>query len=260
MSRLPAQIESAFRAGSLIVTSSARSARWLRQEYALQMREAGRQAWPTPPIEDWENWLLILWRSISLDDESAPLLLSSLQEKQVWRRMQKNDAALLVSPDGMAQLSAGAYALLCGYQAHAERNHLWSQPDAEHFQQWAAAFDRECGRQQWLSRSQLEMRVASAFEEAALAHPAEMLLVGFDRLTPAHETLLAALRAQGTIVAATRQEASPEQIQLLRANDQRDEITVCAWWARRLIEADQERTRISCHAALDNATRAPFRK
>jgi ATP-dependent helicase/nuclease subunit B len=208
------------------------------------MRDDGHRAWQTPPIEDWDNWLRSLWHSISLHDEAAPLLLSPLQEKQVWRRMQKDDASLLVSPDGMAQLSASAYSLLCDYQAHAERNHPWLQPDAEHFQQWAAAFDRECGRQLWMSSSRLETQIASVLEETAIALPAEMLLVGFDRLTRAKETLLAALRTRGTLVTFINREMPSEQIQLLCADDPRDEITTCAWWVRRLIEANSDDIRI----------------
>lgn len=208
------------------------------------MRKAGRQAWQTPPIEDWDNWLRILWQSISLHDESAPLLLSNLQEKQVWRRMQKNDASLLVSPDGMAQLSASAYSLLCNYHAHAERNHTWLQPDAEHFQQWATAFDRECGLQQWISSSHLETQIASALETTPITLPDELLLVGFDRLTPAQETLLTELRTRGILIAFLSQEPATEQVQLLRADDPRDEMTTCAWWARRLIEAKDGDVRI----------------
>jgi ATP-dependent helicase/nuclease subunit B len=244
VNRLPAQIESAFQSGSLIVTSSARTARWLRQEYALKMREAGRQAWQTPPIEDWDNWLRNLWHDVSLHSESMPLLLTPLQEKRVWRHMQKDDASLMVSPDGMAQLSAGAYSLLCKYQAHAERNHTWLQPDAEHFQQWAAAFDRECGRQQWISSSHLETQIASALEATPATLPDELLLVGFDRLTPAQETLLAELRARGILVASLHQEQATEQIQLFRAEDPRDEMATCAWWARRLIEEKNGNIRI----------------
>ena len=147
MSRLSAEIESAFRSGALILTANLRAARWLRREYAQHMRWEGRQAWTTPPIEDWDSWVRSLWHSTSLLDENAPLLLTDLQERQVWLRMQRDDANLLVSPEGMARLAAGAYALLCSYEAHAERNRHWEQTDAARFQQWAAAFDRECQRQ-----------------------------------------------------------------------------------------------------------------
>ena len=57
----------------------------------------------------------------------APLLLTSLQERSVWTRMQRDDAKLLVSPEGMAALAEEAYTLLCDYDAHRERHHAWGQ-------------------------------------------------------------------------------------------------------------------------------------
>jgi ATP-dependent helicase/nuclease subunit B len=242
MSRLSAEIENAFRSGALILTANLRAARWLRQEYALHMRSNGRQAWATPPIEDWDSWVRLLWQSASLLEEDAPLLLTDLQEQQIWLRMQRDDANLLVSPRGMAKLAAGAYALLCGYEAHAERNRSWDQTDAERFQQWAAAFDRECHRQGWMSGSRLEDRIASALSAEggeSLLIPEDILLLGFDRLTPAQETLLGAMRSQGAVL-STIQPENRSQMRLLRADDLRDEITVCAWWTRQLLESSLE--------------------
>ncbi len=243
MSRLSAEIEHAFRSGALILTANLRAALWLRHEYALLMKGEGRQAWTTPPIEDWDSWIRRLWQSASLAEDDAPMLLSDLQEAEVWLRMQRDDANLLVSPEGMAKLSVSAYALLCSYEAHAERNHKWEHTDAERFQQWAAAFDRECQRQRWLSRGHLESRIAPVLHDGPLAMSEDILLVGFDRLTPAQQHLLDAMRAQGSqIVAAAPGNAS--QIALMRANDLRDEVTVCARWTRRLLESTPGRIRI----------------
>lgn len=244
MSRLSAEIESAFRTGALILTANLRAARWLRREYALKMRSEGRRAWETPPIEDWDSWVRHLWQDASLLANDAPLVLTALQEQQVWLRMQREDAGLLVSPEGMAQLATGAYDLLCAYEAHPDRNRPWGQMDAERFRHWAAGFDRECSRQGWLSRGHLESRIASAFDHGSLVSPREILLVGFDRLTPSQEQLLGALRARGTAVISDDEQRLAGHIRLLRANDLRDEITVCAWWTRRRLEEGGNGVRI----------------
>jgi ATP-dependent helicase/nuclease subunit B len=244
MSRLSAEIESAFRTGALILTANLRAARWLRQEYALLMRREGRRAWETPAIEDWDTWVRRLWQDASLDAADAPLVLTPLQEQQVWLRMQREDADLLVSPEGMAQLAADAYDLLCGYEAHAQRNRPWGQIDAERFRQWAASFDRECSRQGWLSRGYLEGQVASAISDGLSLPQTEILMVGFDRLTPAQERLLEALRARGSIRISPDEQGVAGNVRLLRANDVRDEITVCAWWVRRRLEGSEDGVRI----------------
>ncbi|HZD48815.1 MAG TPA: hypothetical protein VE178_08710, partial [Silvibacterium sp.] len=176
---LPVEIESAFESGATVLTANVRAARWLRREYALRQREAGRRVWATPPIEDWDSWVLRLWEANSMAQADAPLLLTSLQERSVWTRMQKDDAKLLVSPEGMAALAEEAYALLCDYEAHDERSRAWGQTDAERFRQWAMSFDKECAKQGWASRAKLESLVAEAANAAPLS--TSIAMVGFDR-------------------------------------------------------------------------------
>jgi ATP-dependent helicase/nuclease subunit B len=232
--RLPIEIESAFENGATVLTANVRAARWLRREYAFRQREAGRRVWATPPIEDWDSWVLRLWQAASMARADAPLLLTSLQERSVWTRMQRDDAKLLVSPEGMAALAEEAYALLCDYEAHEERSRPWGQTDAERFRQWAALFDKECARQGWLSRSRLESLVAKASGDLPL--PAKVVLLGFDRIAPARRRLIAALEEQGVEVVLETDATVSTAPRLVRATDRRDEITTCAHWIRGLLD------------------------
>jgi len=237
--QLPSDIESALKDGATVLTANVRAARWLRREYALRQREAGTRVWASPPIEDWDSWMLRLWQAHSVARADAPLLLTSLQERSVWTRMQRDDAKLLVSPEGMAALAEEAYKLLCDYEAHEERNRPWGQTDAERFRHWSAAFDRECAKQGWVSRARVESLVADALtKETAgdLPLPAKIMLLGFDRITPAQRRLIAALGARGVDVAPCAGRAAKEPPKLVRATDRRDEITVCAHWIRALLD------------------------
>ena len=237
--RLPIEIESAFENGATVLTANVRAARWLRREYALRQREMGRRVWASPPIEDWDSWVLRLWQGHSMARADSPLLLTSLQERSVWTRMQRDDAKLLVSPEGMAALAEEAYKLLCDYEAHEERNRPWGQTDAERFRHWAAAFDKECAKQGWVSRARVESLVTDALTKGAagdLPLPAKIVLLGFDRITPARKRLIAALEARGVEVTWCTGGAAKEPPKLVRANDRRDEITVCAHWIRALLE------------------------
>src|SRR5271165_4487520 len=238
--QLPIEIQNAFENGATVLTANLRAARWLRHEYALRQRDAGRRVWTTPPIEDWESWVLRLWQAHSMAQADAPLLLTSLQERSVWVRMQRDDAALLVSPEGVAALAEEAYALLCDYEAHCERNRSWGQTDAERFRTWAAAFDRECAKRGWVSRARLESVVAEAsgVAEAAssLPLPASVVMLGFDRITPARKGLIAALEAQGVKVQFSTTDAPQPPPRLVRATDLRDEIAACAHWIRGLLD------------------------
>jgi ATP-dependent helicase/nuclease subunit B len=234
--QLPGEIERAFESGATILTANVRAARWLKREYALLQRATGRRAWVTPPIEDWESWLLRLWQAHSIADAGALLLLTGLQERSVWTRMQRDDAALLVSPEGMAALAEEAYALLCAYEAHAERNRPWGQTDAESFRRWADLFDRECAQQRWMSRARLESHIREVIGRGGLPLPAEILLLGFDRITPARKRLIAAMEAWGAEVRFAPLDAPHQPRRLVSAIDRRDEITACAHWVRSLLE------------------------
>lgn len=234
---VPEEIRRAFASGATILTANVRAARWLQREYAQEQRRAGRHAWTTPPIEDWDTWLRSQWQTRAFADPAAPLLLTSLQERSVWTRMQRDDAALVVSPASMAALAGSAYALLSEYGVQSARGNAWGKSDAESFRRWAASFDHECARQNWIPRSTLEARVETGLSRKDL--PDEILLVGFDRTTPAQDGLIRALTAEGLRV----QFAEPViqgRKEFVRAAGWREEIAACAWWARALVEKNPE--------------------
>jgi ATP-dependent helicase/nuclease subunit B len=235
---VPEEIKRAFTSGATILTANMRAARWLKREYAFEQRRAGGRVWATPAIEDWDTWLRNQWQAHAFANADAPLLLTSLQERRVWARIQREAAVEVVSPASIAALAETAYALLSAYEAHAERGHAWGKTDAESFRLWAAHFDRECARRNWMSRAGLEAKVATLLDAKAL--PREILLVGFDRTTPAQDGVLRAFGTCGVDVRFPGAAFAEPQVQFIRAAGQRDEITACAWWARAQVERNPE--------------------
>lgn len=258
---ISSEIKRAFAANTTILTATVRTARWLRREYALEQRRAGRRAWVTPPIEDWDTWLHTQWQAVSLSEANAPLLLTSLQERRVWTRMLKEDAQTLVSPAGMATLAEDAYALLSSYEAHAERYHEWGKNDAERFRHWAADFDRDCAQRNWMPRAHLEHKIATVLAKGRL--PEEMLLVGFERATPAQKRLLDALAEMGVKVAFGATAASSARKEYVATPGQQHEIVVCARWVRERLKENPE-ARIAVLApdlsAIRNELERTFRR
>jgi probable DNA repair protein len=255
--RIAEQIERSFASGATILTANARAARWLQREYGLRQREAGSRTWVTPPIEDWEAWLRRQWQERALGEKDAPLLLTSLQERGVWTRMQREDAAQVVSRASMAALAESAYALLNAYEAHGERKYPWAKADAERFRKWAAEFDRECARRNWIPRAALEGKLASELGHSEL--PREILLVGFDRLTPAQGRLLRALEERGVSVRTAEMGCAEQDREFIRAAGLREEITACAWRVREWMEQNPE-ARIGIVVPDMNAVRAEMER
>ncbi len=224
--------------GGMVVTGNARAARSLRHLHAEAQRAEGKRAWPTPLIHDWQSWLSILWKQYLQNALDAPLLLTPLQEREVWKKI-----AGVSAPDSeaIAKLAARAWELLSAFNAHGERNQSWSRSatsDAEIFRGWASTFHRECQTNRWISRSDLAALLTKSIEQATIDLPREVLLVGFDRLTPAQQALIDAARAVGVVVNGPMTPRRPSKSQLIKAKDLRDELMTCAWWARRKLEKD----------------------
>jgi ATP-dependent helicase/nuclease subunit B len=234
---LAEKVCNALRDDATVVTANARAARFLRLVHAEQQRANGLEMWASPQIYDWEAWAANLWREMLFVKPESPLLLTSLQEHALWKQVQQEDAHLVVSPDGMASLAQEAYALLSAYRMHDARGSQWAEPDAERFRQWATDFDALCRSRNWLSRSYLEDELAAAIKSGTLRAEKNILLAGFDRLTPQQRRLIAILREAGTVVESAELEASENCAgNLVVADDLHDELTVCAQWCRNRLE------------------------
>jgi ATP-dependent helicase/nuclease subunit B len=235
--RLVEIVLNALEDGAVVVTANARAARSLRLSYAEEQRKNGRAMWASPAILDWDSWLNHLWQEQAFSNPGAPLLLTDLQEHTLWLHAQQNDAHLVVWPDGLASLAQSAYQLLSEYELHPERNSTWFEPDAEHFRQWAKAFDQLCRSRNWTSSSRLESLLIEAVKSGAVTLPAQILLAGFDRFTPAQESLLQHVSETGTTVdMAVMPHRDTSTYTLLAAGDARDELRACAEWCRHKLE------------------------
>jgi ATP-dependent helicase/nuclease subunit B len=238
--QLPPVIAAAIQAGDTVIASSARAARALRRAHSEQQRQQGLQAWQSADVLDWDSWLHRLWQRRLRSGAETRLLLTTLQELELWVQLIKPsiEGRRLISVAGVAELAQQAYALLCAYGAldflHGDR--LGNQ-DVESFREWARAFERACRKEEWLSRAMLPLVLRET--AGRLEATARLLLTGFDRVTPAQQQLIEALRERGhevQIIEPT--EVSTEETTLLvEAIDKRDEIATCALWVKHELAA-----------------------
>ncbi len=231
-------IPQALARGATILTGNARAARRLQLDYARHQRATGHTAWPTPPILDWHTWLNNLWQEWIFHHPEAPILLTPLQETELWKIAQGKDANDVVSPESLATLAQQAYSLLCDYDAHASRRQPWTEPDAERFRQWAQSFDRTCASRNWLTSSRLAEQLTPAIRNGQITLPAQILLTGFDRLTPAQQSLLTVLSESGVAVQTPEPYPPRAEIRALIAASGRAELESCAHWLRQQLESN----------------------
>jgi ATP-dependent helicase/nuclease subunit B len=237
-SSLTPEMEAVLEGGGRIVAANPRAARALRLAFAENARLRGLSSWAAPHISDWAEWTTHLYDVLALESEEAlPQPLTPLQEELLWRRVQREEAVSVVSPGRLAKLAADAYALLSRYNAHDSRKAPWAadaSEDAERFLAWADSFDHECTRLHVVSRGTLEAMLAAhvpaLLESGSLE--AELLLVGFDRLTPAQTKLLDATAKAGCGWNHAGLGPPAAESRRVAAQDERTEIAACAQWIR----------------------------
>jgi ATP-dependent helicase/nuclease subunit B len=240
--QLPPVIAAAIQAGDTVIASSARAARALRRAHGEQQRQQGLHAWQSADILDWDSWLHRLWQKQLRSGTEARLLLTTLQELELWVQLVKPsiEGRRLISVAGVAELAQQAYALLCAYGAlnflHGDR--LGNQ-DVESFREWARGFERTSRKEEWLSRSMLPLVLHQAAIAGQLEATARLLLIGFDRVTPAQQQLIEALRDHGHEVQIIEpsEVSTEETTRLVEAIDKRDEIATCALWLKHELAA-----------------------
>ena len=243
--RLPPAIAAAIEDGNTVIASSARAARALRRLHGEAQCNQGIAAWQAPDILDWDSWLSRLWQKRLRSGNETRLLLTMLQEQQVWVRLVKPaiEGRRLISVLGVAELAQQAYSLLCTYGAlEFLRGERVGGPDVESFREWARGFERVCRREDWLSRSMLPLVLHQAVLAGQVEATPRLVLIGFDRITPAQRHLMEAFqeRDHGVEFAQATEVATSDTPLLMKAADKRAEIQACALWLKRqLADADR---------------------
>ncbi len=242
-------IAAAIEAGDTVIASSARAGRALRRLHGQAQRQRGLQAWQSADILDWDSWLHWLWQKQLRTGNETRLLLTSLQEQQIWARLVRPsiEGKRLISVLGVSELAQQAYGLLCAYQALDFLNRESSGgSDVESFRAWGRSFSRICEQEEWLSRNLLPLVLRDAVLAGQIVATGRLLLIGFDRTTPAQQSLIEAFRNQGHSVAVAEVSEAFETTPalLVEAADKKDEIATCALWVRRELAA-RDRPRIA---------------
>jgi len=224
--------------GAVVIASTVRAARALRQQYSWQQHIAGRQGWRSPQIVAWEPWLKTLWDAAILCGAETRILLNNAQEGELWLQVLAQDEAgtQTISIEGLAQQAQQAWQAMHQYRIELREIRDNENIDAKAFSRWAAELEKVCRRAQLLSFSQVESELTNLVHAGKLPLPETIFLVGFDRTTPAQELLIYALRAAGCQVELTELESSGDDggsssvVAFARTLEQ--EIESAAQWVR----------------------------
>ena len=244
---LPGMVAEALRRGAMVVTANQRAARTLKLEFERGNRAEGLRSWRPPLIAAWDVWTAGLWQRLVLAGGATKLLLTAIQERQVWRSVIQGDSAhgSLESVDALAVMAAEAWERLGAFGAWERLRGVGASEDMRAFRRWEAGFRRRCEVEGFLTRAELEETLARALVEGELeAGFGELLLVGFDKTTPAQGGLLEALSEGGAEV-GFYEGGGAGVLHLVEAEDAGAELRAAAGWLREeLLRAEEDGRRV----------------
>ncbi len=251
--RLNEGIREALERGAGVVTANERAARAVRRGWDELEREGGRRRWEPAKALSWAAWTGSLWRQMLLEGRARSLLMNGFQEHTVWRGVLEADeeAHGLRGLDALAKMAAESWARMWAYSPTPERRGGRSRVtatllreagagrDTAAFARWARAFEERCASERLISGAELDAVLAEAVRTEALRVDApELLLVGFDRMTPSQEGLVGGLRGAGVAVSLAEMAPGPEESALVEAQDGMEELRACARWAAERLDRD----------------------
>jgi probable DNA repair protein len=234
--------------GETLLLPNPRAARELRNAFDVRQRSRGLPAWEPAPALAWSQWTASLYSELIVSGAETRLLLNAAQEHSLWREIIADDppADALGSTDALAELASSAFRLAAAWNATGRIRSAASGPlgntDTRTFARWAEEFARRCGTQKLLSPALLEAALTQHVAAKSVPTVKTLQLAGFLSLTPAQESLLAALKAQGTEI--ERKTLAAEGLPKLHAavslDSPADELHFAARWLRKTLEAAQQ--------------------
>ena len=226
------------RGGGVMVTASERAARALAGQYHRARKAEGRAAWPSPQIEEWQQFVRRTWDERGADQR---MVMSPIQEHALWIRIVAADGdgvALLEGPRRRtAGLAMDAHRLLCLYAPRFLQTATragWQQ-DAAAFSRWLTAFDEACRKQNLLSAARLPLELAENLESDG-GERAELLMAGFDRVLPSQQKIFDAWGAWRQVPAGEL----AAHISFWAAAGVQEELEACALWCKGQLAANPQ--------------------
>lgn len=231
--------------GVPVLTVNRRLARYLLARYERAMIEGGLQTWDTPEVMPFSSWI----RSILQESWPDKPLLGETASFALWKKIISRDKFLpgtgILTPRGLAREAYNAYVLTRRCRLRLPSDDTYLTEESRTFRRWLGLYEKELGRMGALDYPSLFDQVGGLIESGGINLPAEVLLAGFDEITPSMASLLDTLRKAGSKAAfwphepgtllAGEGSASGKEKPVLEVREYAEvveEVRQCARWAR----------------------------
>ena len=239
-----AEIFDALDRGVTVVTGNKRLAAATRLAYERSVVDKGFEVWPTPDLLPWTAWLQRVWEEavVSGVAQAPELLLTPEQEQRLWEDILTETVAdqPLQQVSGTVRRAQDAWQLIQSWRLSLNRTTFRYNWDSTAFFDWALRFETRCTEKNWLPLARLPDEIKRSFQTGVLVCPAELLLIGFDELTPQQQVLLQTMIEAGCDVRWMQVAGQQSQALKVGCVDARHEAKVMARWVRQRLEQNPD--------------------
>jgi probable DNA repair protein len=239
-----------------VVTANRRLARVLQQEFAERQVAAGIQAWASPRIVSWPDWLDALLQEAGAQ-EDLPTRINHHHSALLWDRCLRKELQADVSGiANLVRLARDSWQRLADWCV--DIRELARQAQSSDQRAFAAAAGRYAGlleHQGWVDDAGLATLVCGLLDEGRIGVAGQFTFAGFDRRRPILERIQESLQRQGCDI-RERAVAEPAAPALLAFDTSDAELRAAGSWARaRLENGPNERIAIVVNSLERDADR-----
>lgn len=223
-----------------IITANRRLARVLQQEYAARQVTAGLQAWRSPRILAWPDWLDAELRD-ARQQEDLPTRINHHHSTLLWERCLGKELGSSV-PGNIVRMAKDSWQRLSDWNVSIRDVARAAQSDDHRL--FAAAAGRYIGlleREEWIDDAGVVHRVIELIDQGRISVRGRYTFAGFDREKPVVTRLRERLVAAGADVQDASRDVRAVAVSLQSFPSQDAEYRAAGAWARRQLEANPDR-------------------
>ncbi len=226
---------------SIILTVNRRLSLEIRNQFNQRQLKLGLPVWESANTISWRDWIHDQFLELVEHGQSHLTLLTSDQAHIVWEQIIQadRDVALLRTANA-ARLAQDAWTLVHTWLIEQDQLTYAATDETERFLFWAEKFRARCKSNNWIDPAQIPNIVLHCLAEGTLKPPAEIILAGFDEITPQQQLLLSLLRDMGCGTSLLTNIVEPVSVARLHAVDITQELESAAAWAikRLMVNSD----------------------
>ncbi|MBE9504828.1 MAG: PD-(D/E)XK nuclease family protein [Proteobacteria bacterium] len=229
--------------GVPVLTVNVRLSRKIGNIYDMAMQDEGHTMWQTPHILPLSSWVTKLW------EESWPekALISNVRATALWEQIILNDKTLsektVLIPRGVVKSAFDAYRLIHEYLVELPEEDIYLTEECRALKGWIKRYEAKSEELGFIDRAHLPDNLIKSIQKGQIKLPHEIMMAGFDEITPQVKTLLEAMAGKGVRItfwpARPTEMSEPVKQGMVRGkltlrqyDDEVEEVVQAARWIR----------------------------